>query len=40
MVEQADYVVTYITRPFGGAAQFAKLAERKNKICINLGKTI
>lgn len=40
MVEQADYVVTYITRSFGGAAKFAELADRKNKICINLGTTM
>lgn len=36
MVEQADYVVTYITRSVGGAVQFVRLAEKKNKICINL----
>lgn len=38
MIEQSEYVITYITHSFGGAAQFALLAERKNKVCINIGK--
>lgn len=38
LVKQADYVVTYITHNYGGAAQFAALAEKKSKICINLYK--
>ena len=39
MIEQSDYVVTYITNTIGsGAAQFKELAERKKKIVINLGK--
>ena len=36
MVEQADYVVTYVTRSYGGAAQFAALAERKGKIMVKI----
>jgi hypothetical protein len=36
MLRQADYVVTYITHSWGGAAQFAELAERKGKIVVNL----
>lgn len=32
MIKQSDYVVTYITHPWGGAAQFASLAERQGKI--------
>lgn len=36
LVAHADYVVTYITHKFGGAYQFASLAQRKNKNCINL----
>lgn len=36
MVENSDYVVTYIKRPQGGAAQFYELALRKNKKVINL----
>ena len=36
MIKQSDYVVTYVTHSWGGAAQFAKLAERKKKTVINL----
>ncbi len=36
MIEQSAYAVIYITHPFGGAAQFAQLAEKRKKICINL----
>lgn len=36
MLRQADYVVTYITHSWGGAAQFAELAERKGKIVVNI----
>lgn len=36
MVEQSDYVITYITHSYGGAAKFARLAEKKNKLCIPL----
>ncbi len=36
MIERADYVVTYVKHAFGGAAQFKKLAERKNKTVINI----
>lgn len=35
LVEHSDIFVTYITRPFGGAAQFVALAERKQKEIIN-----
>ena len=35
MLQQADYVVTYITHSWGGAAQFAKMAERYGKNMIN-----
>lgn len=39
MIEQSDYVVTYITTTIGsGAAQFKELAERKKKTVINLGE--
>jgi hypothetical protein len=37
MLRQADYVVTYITHSWGGAAQFAELGKRKGKTIINLG---
>ncbi len=42
MIKRADYVVTYITdtHKTGGAAQFAEMAERKNKICINIAEKI
>ena len=36
MIKQSDYVVTYITHSWGGAAQFAKLAEKQRKVIINL----
>ena len=36
MIEQSEYVVTYITHSFGGAAQFALFAEKKQRICINI----
>ena len=36
MIQQADVVVTYVTRNFGGAAQFKEMAERLNKHVINL----
>ena len=36
MLRQADYVVTYVTHSWGGAAQFAELAERQAKTVINL----
>ena len=32
MIDRADYVLTYVTRPFGGAAQFSALAKSKGKI--------
>ena len=36
MLKQSDYVVTYITHSYGGAAQFAEKAKRQKKIVINL----
>lgn len=36
MVQESDVVVTYITHSWGGAAQFAELAERKHKKVINI----
>jgi uncharacterized phage-like protein YoqJ len=36
MLRQSDYVVTYITHSWGGAAQFAELAERKGRKVINI----
>lgn len=36
MLKQADYVVTYVTHSWGGAAQFAEMAKRQHKIVINI----
>ena len=36
MLDRSDFVVTYITHDWGGAAQFADLALRRNKTVINL----
>ena len=36
MLKQSDYVVTYITHTYGGAARYANLAETRRKIVINL----
>ena len=36
MLKQSDYVVTYITHFWGGAAQFAEIAKHLRKTVINL----
>ena len=36
MLEQSDFVVTYITHSWGGAAQYAEKAKKKGKMVINL----
>ncbi|MBR5438516.1 MAG: hypothetical protein IKV21_06325 [Clostridia bacterium] len=36
MLNQADYVVTYVWKNYGGAYKFKSLAERKGKTVINL----
>ena len=36
MLRQADYVVTYVTHGWGGAAQFAALAQRQGKFVYGL----
>jgi len=36
MIKQSDYVVTYITHSWGGAAQFAGKAEQQKKKVIHL----
>ena len=36
MINQSAYVVTYITHSWGGAAQFAEMAERQKKTVVNL----
>jgi len=37
MLKHADFVVAYITHEWGGAAKFAKMAERLGKRIINVG---
>ena len=37
MIKQSDYVVTYITHSWGGAAQFAAIADNQGKYVIALG---
>ncbi len=36
MLKQADFVVTYITHSYGGAAQYAQQGIRSGKLVINL----
>jgi hypothetical protein len=36
MLDQSDYVVTYITHTWGGAAQYAEKAKYQKKVVINL----
>ena len=38
MLLQSDYVVTYITHSWGGAAPFADLAKRQKKTVLNLAE--
>ena len=36
MVQQSDYVISYVRHSFGGAAKYMELAKRKKKIVYNL----
>ena len=38
MLRQSDFVVTYITHAWGGAAQFAEMAVRQGKTVINVAE--
>ena len=38
MIQQSDVVVTYVTRNFGGAAQFKEIAEKQSKTVIELSE--
>ena len=40
MLKHADYVVTYITHYWGGAAKFAEKAARSGKQIVNIGSCI
>ena len=37
MIKKSDIVVTYVTRKWGGASQFADNAKAANKVVINIG---
>lgn len=37
MLQESDYVVTYIIHAWGGAAQYAKKAQNAGKRVINIG---
>ena len=37
LLKESDYVVTYITHSWGGAAQYATKAKKQGKMVINLG---
>jgi uncharacterized phage-like protein YoqJ len=39
MIKHSDYIVTYITHSWGGAAQFAVIAEHQGKTVLNIDKT-
>lgn len=36
MIKQSDYIITYVTHNWGGAADFKNLAEKKGKTIIEL----
>ena len=36
MIDHSDIVITYVHRSFGGAAKFKKLAEKRNKVVIQI----
>ena len=38
MIENADFVITYVTHSWGGAAKFKQMAEKKQKRIIELGE--
>ncbi len=38
MINQSDYVVTYVWKTWGGASKFKEIAEKKNRTVINLYK--
>lgn len=38
MLKQSDYVVTYITHSWGGAAHYATKARKQGKRVINIGE--
>lgn len=40
MLKEADFVVVYVTRSFGGAAKFVQKAVRKKKMFINIADIV
>ena len=40
MLQQSDYVVTYITHSWGGAAQYAIKAKKQGRQVINIAKVV
>ena len=40
MVNRSDIVVTYVTRPFGGAAKFREMAVKKKKTVIDVSNIV
>lgn len=40
MIEHSDYVISYVKYDIGGAARFKELAEKKNRIVINIAGQI
>ncbi len=38
MLENADFVITYVTHSWGGAAKYKQMAEKKQKRIIELGE--
>lgn len=36
LISKSDYFITYVTHSYGGAAKFAKKAQNKGKIVINI----
>jgi hypothetical protein len=39
MLKQSDYVITYITHTWGGAAQYVSKAKRQGKIIIEIANS-
>lgn len=40
MLNRSDYVVSYVTYSWGGAFKYARIAERKGKLVINIANQI
>ena len=36
MIEKSDYVIVYVTQPFGNSGKFKTISEKKGKIVINI----